>query len=638
MMSGNEAIARGAYEAGVKVATAYPGTPSTEILEALARHSEVHAEWSPNEKVALEVALGAAQAGARSMASMKHVGVNVAADPLLTASYTGARAGLVVVTADDPGMFSSQNEQDNRHYARMAKLPCLEPADPAEARLYAMAAFDLAERFDTPVLLRTTTRISHARAPVEAGPRREPALGSAQEPAHEPGFVKDPKKFVMVPAHARGRHPVVEARQERLAELAEDCPWNRIEWRDRRLGVITGGASYRYVREVCPGASVLKLGLAWPLPRRLVEQFAAGVERLLVVEELDPFWEVELRAAGIPCMGKKYFPITGELGPDGVAAGLARALADWGVPWDEGLGGRGVDGAVGGATAPGTGPASAPGPTAGPTAAPAIPARPPVLCPGCPHRGTFYVLSKLKLTVICDIGCYTLAVQPPLAAVDTCTCMGASITQAMGVELGAGREASRRTVAALGDSTFIHSGITGLIEVVYNGGAVTVVICDNGTTAMTGHQQHPGTGRTAQGAIAPALDLEALCRAVGVRDVRVTDPYDLAATEAGVRAALAHDGPSVVIARRPCILLDRRLVRPALAVTADLCNGCGTCGRLGCPAIEREAEPMAEAKAERWRARINTGLCVGCGICRQVCRRGAITAPTAPPTASGGGD
>jgi len=637
MMSGNEAIARGAYEAGVKVATAYPGTPSTEILEALAGHSEVHAEWSPNEKVALEVALGAAQAGARSMASMKHVGVNVAADPLLTASYTGARAGLVVVTADDPGMFSSQNEQDNRHYARMAKLPCLEPADPAEARLYAMAAFDLAERFDTPVLLRTTTRISHARAPVESGPRREPAQG--------PGFVKDPKKFVMVPAHARGRHPVVEARQARLAELAEDCPWNRIEWRDRRLGIITGGASYRYVREVCPGASVLKLGLAWPLPRRLVEQFAAGVQRLLVVEELDPFWEVELRAAGIPCVGKKYFPIAGELGPDGVAAGLARALADWGIPWDEGLGGRGDQGSA-----------------AADTAAPAIPARPPVLCPGCPHRGTFYVLSKLKLTVMCDIGCYTLAVQPPLAAVDTCTCMGASITQAMGVELGAGREASRRTVAALGDSTFIHSGITGLIEVVYNGGAVTVVICDNGTTAMTGHQQHPGTGRTAQGAIAPAVDLEALCRAVGVQDVRVTDPYDLAATEAAVRAALAHDGPSVVIARRPCILLDRRLVRPALAVTADPCNGCGACGRLGCPAIEREAEPIAAAqeareagearaaqdgeagggeagvKAERRRARINTSLCVGCGMCQQVCPRGAIAAPAAPPAAGSGGD
>ncbi|MCL6451460.1 MAG: indolepyruvate ferredoxin oxidoreductase subunit alpha [Acetobacteraceae bacterium] len=599
LYTGNQAIARGAWEAGVKVATAYPGTPSTEILESLAAFPEVRAEWSPNEKVALEVALGAALAGVRSIVAFKHVGLNVASDPLLTASYIGVTAGLVVVTADDPGMFSSQNEQDNRHYGRLGKVPVLEPSSSQEALDFTRAAFDLSERFDTPVLVRTTSRVSHTRCPVELGERREPG--------RTPGWVKDPAKMVMVPSHARARHPLVEERLRRLEELAEECPWNRVEMRDPGLGIVTGGIAYQYVREALPQASVLKLGLAWPLPRRLILDFARRVGRLLVVEELDPFWETEVRALGLDASGKAFFPAVGELSPELVACGAETALGERSA-------------ARPAAPAPAaelavaaSGPAGGGTPAAHAPPSPALPGRPPVLCPGCPHRPMFYVLHRLGVTVTGDIGCYTLAVLPPLQSIDTCTCMGASIGQAMGIELALGREASRRTVAVIGDSTFVHSGITGLIEVVYNRGAVTVIILDNGTTAMTGHQPHPATGVTAEGQRTHRLDLEGLCRAVGVEKVEVVDPCDLEAARQAVSSALAHEGPAVVISRRPCVLLDRGARREPMSVDPVCCTGCGSCWELGCPALE-----PGEI------TRIDAGRCTGCGVCAQVCPMEAI--------------
>ncbi|RPI01106.1 MAG: indolepyruvate ferredoxin oxidoreductase subunit alpha, partial [Zetaproteobacteria bacterium] len=470
LLSGNEAIARGAYEAGVKVAAAYPGTPSTEILEYLAEYEGVHAEWAPNEKVAVEVALGAAMAGARALAAMKHVGVNVAADPIFTASYTGVRGGLVIVTADDPEMHSSQNEQDNRHYAMAAKIPMLEPADSAETKAYTKLAFALSERFDTPVFLRTTTRISHATGAVPLG---------EVEPSGIPlAFVEDPAKWVMLPVNARKRHVVVEERVRALRDFAETFDGNRIEWGDRSLGIVTAGVAYQYVREAFPEASVLKLGMAYPLPERLLREFAAGVGRLVVVEELDPIVETHVRALGIRVEGKDRVPILGELNT------------------------RIVRQAVSGEAAPLREPAS-------------VPNRPPNLCAGCPHRSLFFALNKCKVTVTGDIGCYTLAALPPLKSMDTCVCMGASIGNALGIEKALGPAARGKVVAVIGDSTFVHSGITGLVNVVYNRGFSTVIVLDNGTTAMTGAQDHPGTGKTLQGETAPRLDLVALCRAVG---------------------------------------------------------------------------------------------------------------------------
>ena len=587
LLSGNEAIARGAYEAGVKVAAAYPGTPSTEILEYLAEYEGPHAEWAPNEKVAVEVALGASMAGARAMAAMKHVGVNVAADPIFTASYTGVKGGLVIVTADDPEMHSSQNEQDNRHYAIAAKIPMLEPSDSAEAKVYTKLAFSLSERFDVPVFLRTTTRVSHATGAV--------VLGDVEPPAVPLGFVEDPAKWVMLPVNARKRHVVVEERMRALREFAETFEGNRIEWGDRSLGIITAGVAYQYVREAFPDASVLKLGLAHPLPERLVRAFAAGVNRLIVVEELDPIIETHVKALGVPVEGKDRIPLLGELNP------------------------RIVRQAISGEAAPVREPAI-------------VPNRPPNLCAGCPHRSLFFALNKCKVTVTGDIGCYTLSALPPLKSMDTCVCMGASIGTAFGMEKALGEAARGKVVAVIGDSTFVHSGITGLINIVYNRGFSTVIILDNGTTAMTGAQDHPGTGKTLQAEAAHRLDLVALCRAIGVEHVYTVNPHDQETTEAVLRREINRDAPSVVIARASCVLLPEHRAerRPALEVVEDLCNGCKACGKLGCPAIEwipltpEEAVAAGKKPTQKGVVRINRLICDGCNLCPDVCKMRAM--------------
>ena len=587
LLSGNEAIARGAYEAGVKVAVAYPGTPSTEILEYLAEYEGLHAEWAPNEKVAVEVALGASMAGARAMAAMKHVGVNVAADPIFTASYTGVKGGLVIVTADDPEMHSSQNEQDNRHYAVAAKMPMLEPSDSAEAKAYTKLAFSLSERFDVPVFLRTTTRVSHATGAV--------VLGDVEPPAVPLGFVEEPAKWVMLPVNARRRHVLVEERMRALREFAETFEGNRIEWGDRSLGIITAGVAYQYVREEFPDASVLKLGLAHPLPERLVRAFAAGVKRLIVVEELDPIIETHVKALGIPVEGKDRIPLLGELNP------------------------RIVRQAISGEAAPVREPA-------------AVPNRPPNLCAGCPHRSLFFALNKCKVTVTGDIGCYTLSALPPLKSMDTCVCMGASIGTAFGMEKALGEAARGKVVAVIGDSTFVHSGITGLINVVYNRGFSTVIILDNGTTAMTGAQDHPGTGKTLQAEATHRLDLAALCRAIGVEHVYTVNPHDQETTEAVLRREIGRDAPSVVIARASCVLLPEHRAerRPALEVVEELCNGCKACGKLGCPAIEwipltpEEAVAAGKKPTQKGMVRINRLMCDGCNLCPDVCKMRAM--------------
>jgi indolepyruvate ferredoxin oxidoreductase alpha subunit len=587
LLSGNEAIARGAYEAGVKVAAAYPGTPSTEILEYLAEYEGLHAEWAPNEKVAVEVALGASMAGARAIAVMKHVGVNVAADPIFTASYTGVKGGLVIVTADDPEMHSSQNEQDNRHYAIAAKIPMLEPSDSAEAKAYTRLAFSLSERFDVPVFLRTTTRVSHATGAV--------VLGDVEPPAVPLGFVEEPAKWVMLPVNARKRHVLVEARMRALREFAETFEGNRIEWGDRSLGIITAGVAYQYVREAFPDASVLKLGLAHPLPERLVRAFAAGVKRLIVVEELDPIIETHVKALGVPVEGKDRIPLLGELNP------------------------RIVRQAISGEAAPVREPA-------------VVPNRPPNLCAGCPHRSLFFALNKCKVTVTGDIGCYTLSALPPLKSMDTCVCMGASIGTAFGMERALGEAARGKVVAVIGDSTFVHSGITGLINVVYNRGFSTVIILDNGTTAMTGAQDHPGTGKTLQAEAAHRLDLAALCRAIGVEHVYTVNPHDQETTEAVLRREINRDAPSVVIARASCVLLPEHRAerRPALEVVEELCNGCKACGKLGCPAIEwipltpEEAVAAGKKPTQKGMVRINRLICDGCNLCPDVCKMRAM--------------
>jgi len=574
LLSGDEAIARGAFEAGARVATAYPGTPSTEILESLVGYEGVQAQWAPNEKVALEVGVGASLAGARTLVSMKHVGLNVASDPLLTASYVGVRGGLVIVTADDPGMFSSQNEQDNRHYARLAKVPMLEPSDSQEAKDFTIAAFELSERFDTPVLLRITTRIAHSNSLVALGGRAE----------HEPsGFVSEPAKTVMVPGNARRRHELVESRTKALAEYAETCSLNRIEKGDRRMGVIVSGVAYQYVKEARPRASILKLGITNPLPKKLIRQFAKSVEKLYVVEELDPFLEEQIRALGIKLAHGPSEPKQGELTPSMVAdlLGVRRRK--------------------------------------GREAAEGLPPRPPGLCPGCGHRALLTAVKRLKVFVSGDIGCYTLGVQPPLQAMDTCICMGASIGVAHGVEKATGR--SDNMVAVIGDSTFVHSGITPLIDVVYNRGATTVIILDNETVAMTGHQDHPATGKTAGGEPTNRLSLEAVCRGVGVRDVTVVDPYDVKKTQKVLKAALGRAEPSVVIARRRCVLLDRDLVRHPYRIEAERCIGCGQCLGHGCPAI---ADVTPEGSRKK-RVEIVAQLCAGCGVCAEICPAGAIT-------------
>lgn len=589
LLSGNEAIALGAYEAGVKVASAYPGTPSTEIIENLSMFDGVYAEWAPNEKVAFEVAMGASFAGVRALAAMKHVGLNIAADPLFTSAYTGVRGGLVIVTADDPEMHSSQNEQDNRNYAFAAKVPMLEPADASEAKEFIKTAFRLSEEFDTPVLVRTTTRISHVKGVVSPGDKE---MSGARR-----GIEKAPEKFVMLPANARKRRVELEKRMARIREFAEIFSGNRVEWGDKKMGFITSGVSYLYVKEAFPEASVLKLGLAYPFPEKMVRDFAMDVEELFVVEELDPFIELHVKAMGIPCRGKELIPSIGELNP-----GIVRTSIT-------GESSRNIFEPV------------------------AIPGRPPNLCPGCPHRGIFYALSKLDLFVAGDIGCYTLAALKPLSAMDSCICMGAGIGNALGMEKALGREALGKIVAVIGDSTFFHSGITGLIDVVYNRGFTTVIILDNRTTGMTGHQPHPSSGMTIKGESTPAVDIEALCRAIGVRHVYTVNPNDIAATQKIVKREVERPEPSVIITRSPCVLLPemrKRKDRKLYIVMPEKCTGCRTCIKLGCPAIEwvsltrKEAKERGYKETQRGYARINAVLCDSCGQCAPLCKFKAI--------------
>ena len=576
LLSGNEAVARGAYESDVRVASAYPGTPSTEILETIsAEFPEIYAQWSPNEKVAFEVGTGCSFAGGRTLVAMKHVGVNVAADPLFTLSYTGVKGGFVLVSADDPGMHSSQNEQDNRNYARFAKIPMLEPSDSQEAKNFVLQGFHISEQFDVPVLLRTTTRIAHSKSLVELGERDE-----VGEPT---GFVRDCQKFVMIPAYGRQRHRIVEERVEKLRLYSDESSLQRMEMKDEEIGIITSGISYQYTKEALPQASVLKLGMAYPLPQKLIREFANRVKRLYVVEELDPFLEGQIREMGIEVqgVGKRL----GELSPDVLAEFFSDAGAR--LPSQ-----RVVQTDM------------------------TLPARPPAMCPGCPHRSVFYVLKKKKLTVTGDIGCYTLSVLPPLETMDTCVCMGASIGSAMGIEKATRR--SDNVVAVIGDSTFVHSGITGLVDMVYNRSKGTVIILDNETTAMTGRQEHPGTGVTLMGERTTRLDFVSLARTLGVEYVRKVDPYDLNTLESVIDEAVNLDALAVIVTNRPCLLLRRdREVRRA-EVDADVCVGCQLCLQLGCPAI-------SSLSPDDKRVKIDPVLCTGCMVCASVCRSEAIS-------------
>ena len=571
LMLGNEAVARGLYEAGCAVVSSYPGTPSTEITEAVAKFPEVYAEWAPNEKVAMETAFGASLAGKRSFCGMKHVGLNVAADPLFTIAYTGVNAGMVIAVADDAGMHSSQNEQDSRHYARSAKLPMLEPADSAEALAFTKAAYELSERFDTPVLLKMCTRVSHSQSVVETGERVEP-------PARP--YEKNAAKYIMMPGYAKLRHPVVEQRTQALANWAETCDLNRVEpGRDPSMGILTSSTSYQYVKEVVGDQHpVLKLGMVWPLPSKLILDFAAGVDKLVVVEELDGFLETWCRELGLEVEGKTSFSLIDELSQNKVAAKLGTA------------------------------------PEAGKALETAIPNRPPVMCAGCPHRGLFYTLNKMKLTVLGDIGCYTLGAVAPLSAIDSTICMGASVSGIHGFLKASGGQMDGKTVAVIGDSTFMHSGITGLVNIAYNESNATVIILDNSITGMTGHQQNPTTGFNLKGDPCTKIDLESLCKAVGIRRVRVVDPYDLSQCEAVIKEELAAPEASVVISRRPCALLKYVKHKAPLTVDTAKCVGCKACMKIGCPAIS-----VVGGKAG-----VDATLCVGCGVCQQLCKFDAL--------------
>lgn len=574
LLSGNDAIARGAYEAGVTVATGYPGTPSTEILEAASRFApEIYCEWSPNEKVALEVAAGASLAGARCIVTMKHVGLNVAADPLMTLSYIGTVGGLAICVADDPGMHSSQNEQDSRNYARFAKVPILEPADSQEAKDFVAAALEISEQYNTPVILRSTTRVSHSRSLVRLGERRLPERTI--------GFRKDPPRFVPIPVWGRPMRVRVEQRLHQLARAAEESPLNRIEWRDKSLGVITSSIAYQYVRDVFPEATVLKLGWSYPFPDRLFRELAEGVKRVLVVEELDDILQQHALALGIECVGREYVSGIGELSPTRLAVSRAR---------------------MEGRSAPEGGPI--------PEAAD-LPPRPPVLCPGCPHRGVFYALGKYDVVVTGDIGCYSLGAFQPLSRIDTILCMGGGVSMAHGLDKAGER---KKVVGIVGDSTFFHSGITGLLDIAYNKGVSTIIVADNRTTAMTGHQDHPGTGRTLMGEETIAASIEDIGRACGIRRVRTIDPYDVELAVRVVGEEIAADEPSLIVSRAPCPLRERKRVGELRTIDPDACRQCGVCLRLGCPAIEGGDGPP----------RINPLLCSGCGICEQLCRFGAI--------------
>jgi indolepyruvate ferredoxin oxidoreductase, alpha subunit len=568
LLSGNEAVARGAWEAGALVGVGYPGTPSTQALEVFARLEGVYAEWAPNEKVALEVAAGASMGGARALVTMKHVGVNVAADPLFTLAYTGVGAGLVVFVADDPGMHSSQNEQDSRNWGPFARIPVLEPSDSTDALEFTRTAFELSERFDIPVIVRSTTRISHSKGVVDvAGERVQLPAGS---------YEKDICKWVMMPGMARARRTSLDDRVRELVSFAEESELNRVEMRNTSLGIVTSGVCYQYVREALPDASVFKLGISFPLPGAALARFAQNVERLVVVEEADTYLESGLRALGLD-PEPVGLPAAGELSP-GI---VARAL-----------GGE---------------------PPATRDVVSGLPPRPPLMCPGCPHRGAYNALRKVKAVVMGDIGCYTLGALAPLSSMDSCVCMGASVGMAHGMRL-AGQGSVRPVAAVIGDSTFAHSGVTGLIDLAYNGSDALICILDNRITAMTGHQENPVSGMTLQGRPTTEIDLEALCRSVGVNRVRTVDPHELAAAEVAVREEVASDELSVIIFRAPCALLIKEKDQP-FGVDEESCTACGLCIRLGCPAI---------SKVEGGKARIDTTICVGCGDCVQVCRFSAI--------------
>lgn len=571
-MLGNEAIARGLYEAGARIVSSYPGTPSTEITEFAAKYDEIYCEWAPNEKVAMEVAFGASLRGARAACAMKHVGLNVAADPLFTLSYTGVNGGIVIFVADDPAMHSSQNEQDSRHYAIASKIPMLEPADSAEAKDFVKEAYRLSEEYDTPVIIRTCTRIAHSQSAVELSDREEKAL---------PEYAKNPQKYIMSPANAMKRHPFVEERLARLASFAENSSVNRIEKGSGDIGIICAGNCYQYVKEVFgETASVLKLGMVNPLPEKLFREFAASVGKLYVIEELDGIIEAHVRRLGIECVGKELFPPVGELNQTAIRKAF-------GLPLPETV-----------------------------LIETAVPVRPPVMCAGCPHRGLYYALSKHRITTLGDIGCYTLGGSAPLSSLDSTLCMGASVSGLHGFNKAGGAETEAKTVCVIGDSTFMHSGMTGLVDIAYNGSNSTVIIFDNSITGMTGHQQNPTTGYNIEGDPAAAVDLEKLCGALGIKRVRVVDPYNIKQCEDAIIEELAAAEPSVIISRRPCALLKYVKAKPALSADENKCVGCKACMKLGCPAISFADD----------HAMIDNSQCVGCGVCEQLCKPGAIHA------------
>lgn len=570
LMLGNQALARGLYEAGCSVVSSYPGTPSTEVTEEAAKYDEIYCEWAPNEKVAMEVAFGASLAGKRSFCGMKHVGLNVAADPLFTCSYTGVNAGMVICVADDAGMHSSQNEQDSRHHAVAAKLPMLEPSDSKEACEFAKKAYELSERFDTPVIIKMCTRVAHSQSVVETKDRIVP---------EDRPYEKNIAKYVMMPANAIRRHPVVEERTKDLIAYAEDCEFNRVEMGDTKLGIITSSTSYQYVKEIFgENASILKLGLINPLPEKLILNFAARVDKLVIVEELDPIIENHCRALGLSVTGKDALPMEGEYTQNLIAEKLGVSVPSY------------------------------------KTLSETLPNRPPVMCAGCPHRGLFYILSKNKYTVLGDIGCYTLGAVAPLNAMEMTLCMGASVSSIHGFNKALGEESEKKTVAVIGDSTFMHSGMTGLANIAYNQSNSTVIILDNSITGMTGHQQNPTTGRNIKGEPAGKIDLESLCRAMGFERVRVADPYQLDECEKILKEELAAKEPSVIISRRPCALLKYVKHNAPLTVEMKNCTGCKSCMRLGCPAIS----------IKNGKAAIDNTLCVGCGVCQQLCKFDAL--------------